>query len=96
MGLVITIRNPHDPRQAFGYFDNSVRGFSTDERRAMRFNDMDKASVALQEVRIRFPRIAHQTDVRIRPDQYGRGQRGATSLDSISSDNMNFSPTGCL
>jgi len=45
MDLVITIRNPHEPRQAFGYFDNSVRGFSTDERRAMSFNDMDEASV---------------------------------------------------
>ena len=67
MDLVITICNPHEPRQAFGYFDNSVRGFSTDERRAMSFNDVDKASVALQEVRIRFPRIARQIDVRSRP-----------------------------
>jgi hypothetical protein len=67
MDLVITIPNPREPRQAFGYFDNSVRGFSTDERRAMSFNDMDEASVALQDVRIRFPRIAHQIDVRSRP-----------------------------
>jgi hypothetical protein len=66
MDLIITICNPHDPLQALGYFDNSVRGFSTDKRRAMTFNDIDEACIALQDVRIRFPRIADQVDVRSR------------------------------
>jgi len=67
MDVVITIRNPQEPGQAFGYFDNSVRGFSTDERRAVTFSDISAASIVLKEVRIRFPRIADQVDVRGRP-----------------------------
>jgi len=67
MDLVITIRNQQEPGQALGYFDNSVRGFSTDERRAVTFSDINAASVVLQEVRIRFPRIADQVDMRSRP-----------------------------
>ena len=67
MDLVITICDPRDRLQAFGYFDNSVRGFSTDERRAKTFNDTDEARIVLDEVRIRFPRIADQVDVRSRP-----------------------------
>jgi len=47
--------------------DNSVRGFSTDERRARSFNDIDDAYIALVGVRIRFPRIAGQVSVRSRP-----------------------------
>jgi hypothetical protein len=64
MNLVITICDPHDTRQILGYFDNSALGFSTDERRAKSFNDIDDACVVLDEVRIRFPRIAGQVSVR--------------------------------
>jgi hypothetical protein len=67
MDLVITICDPRDRLQVFGYFDNSVRGFSTDERRAKTFNDTDEARILLYEVRIRFPRIADQVGVRSRP-----------------------------
>jgi len=49
------------------YFDNSALGFSTDERRAKSFNDIDDACVVLDGVRIRFPRIAGQISVRSRP-----------------------------
>ena len=42
MDLVITICDPRDLLEVFGYFDNSVRGFSTDERRAKTFNDTDE------------------------------------------------------
>jgi hypothetical protein len=41
-------------------------GFSTDERRAKSFNEIDDAWVVLDEVRIRFPRIAGQVSVRSR------------------------------
>jgi hypothetical protein len=67
MDLVITICDPHDRLQVFGYFDDSARGFSTDKRRAKTFNDIDEARIALGEVRTRFPRIAHQFDLRGRP-----------------------------
>jgi hypothetical protein len=67
MDLVITICDPQDRLQVLGYFDNSVRGFSTDERRAKTFNDIDDAWIALDEVRIRFPRIADQVNVWSRP-----------------------------
>jgi hypothetical protein len=67
MDLVITICDPHDRLQVLGYFDNSVRGFSTDERRAKIFNDIDEAWITRDEVRIRFPRIADQVNVRSRP-----------------------------
>jgi hypothetical protein len=67
MDPLITICDPHDRLKVFGYFDNSVRGFSTDERRAKAFNDADKARIALHEVRVRFPRIADQVNVWSRP-----------------------------
>ena len=67
MDLVITICDPRDRLQAFGYFDNSVRGFSTDERRAKAFKDIDEAWTVLDEVRLRFPRIAGQVNVTSRP-----------------------------
>jgi hypothetical protein len=63
MDLVITIC---DGLEVFGYFDNSVRGFSTDERRAKTFNDIGEARIVVDQVRIRFPRIADQVDVRSR------------------------------
>lgn len=63
MDLVITICDPHDRLQVLGYFDNSVRGFSTDERRAKAFNDIDEARITRDEVRIRFPRIADHVNV---------------------------------
>ena len=63
MDLVITIRDANDRLQVFGYFDDSVRGFSTDKRRAKSFNDLEEAWIALDRVRARFPRIAHQVDV---------------------------------
>ena len=58
---------PARPAKVFGYFDNSVRGFSTDERRAKTFNDIDEARIVVDEVRIRFPRIADRVDMRSRP-----------------------------
>jgi hypothetical protein len=67
MNLVITICDPHDRLQVLGYFDNSVRGFSTDERRAKTFNDVGEAWIALDELRIKFPRIADQVNVTGRP-----------------------------
>ena len=67
MDLVIAICDPRDRLQVLGYFDNSVRGFSTDKRRAKTFDDIGEAWIALEEVRIRFPRIAEQVDVRGRP-----------------------------
>ena len=63
MDLVIAICDPHDTRQVLGYFDNSALGFSTDERRAKRFTDIDDAWEVVDEVRIRFPRIAGQVSV---------------------------------
>jgi hypothetical protein len=45
----------------------SDRGFSTDERRANAFRAIDEARTALDEVRIRFPRMADQIDVTSRP-----------------------------
>jgi hypothetical protein len=73
MDLVIAICDPRDRLQVLGDFDNSVRGFSTDERRAKTFDNIGEACVALDEVRIRFPRIAGQVDVR-----GTHGRRGAT------------------
>jgi hypothetical protein len=67
MDLVITLYDPQDRMQVFGYFDDSVRGFSTDKRRAKFFNDVDEAWIALDQVRVRFPRIADQVEVRSRP-----------------------------
>jgi hypothetical protein len=67
MNLVIALCDPQDRLQVFGYFDNSVRGFSTDKQRAKTFNDIDEAWIALDQVRARFPRIAHQFDLRSRP-----------------------------
>jgi hypothetical protein len=67
MDLVIAICDPRDRLQVLGYFDNSFRGFSTDEHRAKTFDDIGEAWIALNEVRIRFPRIAEQVDVRGRP-----------------------------
>jgi hypothetical protein len=67
MDLVIAICDRNDTRQVLGYFDNSALGFSTDEQRAKSFNDIDDACVALDGVRIRFPRIASQVSVRSRP-----------------------------
>jgi hypothetical protein len=67
MDLVITLCDPEDRTRVFGYFDESVRGFSTDKRRAKSFNDIAEAWIALDQVRTRFPRIADQVDVRSRP-----------------------------
>jgi hypothetical protein len=67
MDLIIALCDPRDRLQVFGYFDNSVRGFSTDKRRAKAFADIGEACVVLDEVRSRFPRIAEQVDVRGRP-----------------------------
>jgi hypothetical protein len=67
MDLVIAMCDPHDQLQVLGYFDNSVRGFSTDERRAKTFKDIDEARTVLDEVRVRFPRIAGQVNVTSRP-----------------------------
>ena len=63
MDLVIAMCDPHDRLQVLGYFDNSVRGFSTDERRAKTFKDIDEAWTVLDEVRVRFSRIAGQVNV---------------------------------
>jgi hypothetical protein len=76
MDLVIAICDPRDRLQVLGYFDNSVRGFSTDERRAKIFDDIGEACVALDEVRIRFPRIADQVDVRGTHGRRGAAGRG--------------------
>jgi hypothetical protein len=64
MDLVITLCDPQDRMQVFGYFDDSARGFSTDKRRAKSFNEIDEAWITLDQVRTRFPRIADQVDVR--------------------------------
>jgi hypothetical protein len=66
MDLVITLCDPQDRMQVFGYFDDSVRGFSTDKRRAKSFNDIGEAWITLDRVRTRFPRIANQVEVRSR------------------------------
>ena len=60
---------PHDRLRVFGYFDNSVRCFSTDERRAKTFKDVDEASrTVFDEVRVRFPPVAGQVNVTSRRD----------------------------
>jgi hypothetical protein len=66
MDLIIMLCDQQDRLQVFGYFDNSVRGFSTDKQRVKTFNDIDEAWIALDRVRTRFPRIAQQVDVRSR------------------------------
>ena len=66
MDLIIALCDQQDRLQVFGYFDDSVRGFSTDKQRAKTFNDIDEAWIALDQVRTRFPRIARQVDVRNR------------------------------
>ena len=67
MDLIITLCDPQDRLQVFGYFDNSIRGFSTDKQRAKTFNDIDEAWIALDQVRNTFPRIAGQVHVRSKP-----------------------------
>ena len=67
MDLVIALSDPRDQLQVLGYFDNSDRGFSTDKRRAKTFDDIGEAWITLDEVRIRFPRIAEHVNVRGRP-----------------------------
>ena len=64
MDLIITLCDQQDRLQVFGYFDDSVRGFSTDKQRAKTFNDIEEAWTALGQVQTRFPRIARQIDVR--------------------------------
>ena len=55
MNLIITMSDPHDPKEIRGWHDGSRAGFSTDHSRAKPFPTRREARQALAELRQRFP-----------------------------------------
>ena len=55
MNLIITMSDPHDPKEIRGWHDGSRAGFSTDRLRAKPFPTHRAAQTALGELRQRFP-----------------------------------------
>jgi hypothetical protein len=55
VNLIITMSDPHDPKEIRGWHDGSRAGFSTDRLRAKPFPTRREARAALGELRSRFP-----------------------------------------
>jgi hypothetical protein len=62
--MIITLAAKHDPDRIVGWFDGSNSKFSTDQTRAINFDDLDAAWHTLGELRLQLPRVADFISVR--------------------------------
>jgi hypothetical protein len=70
--LVITLAERGNPRHILGYFDASRAHFSTDPRRAVKFEDLGSACAALGHLRVSHPSQAEWISVRSEPQAQPR------------------------
>jgi hypothetical protein len=71
MNRIITMSDPHDPKEIRGWHDGSRAGFTTDPRRAKPFPTRREAQTALGELRQRFPSQALHIQARLGPRMVG-------------------------